>query len=875
MKPLDILSFKSLSTLGKLIAISVVALIVAACGGSSGGSSGGGTLTGGSGSSSGGSSSVDRINYAGPAPSSETVQQYRTEIWNNVALSSRCGGCHIDNGAGPIAFARTDDINLAYAAAISSNLIDTANPANSRLVTKVGEGHNCSWQTNVSSCVDDMTNWVAAFAGGPSDTSFLGALGLVEPTSLRDPGDSKQFPALADDGSATDFESTIYSLTSQYCVACHSENTALQQQPFIASQDVQVAYEAARSRINLEDGSVTSVGDALSRLIVRLRDEGHNCWGGSCATSANQMLTQIQAFSNALTPVAVDPSLVFSRAFSWNEGQSASSGPGRVETNLIAKWEFKDGITNPSTRTADDRSGVTPLMPLTIFGNTEWLSSGGIRINSGKLQANTSTSGKLYDRITASGEYTVEAWVVPLNVTQDGPARIVSYSGATDSRNFTLGQTQYDYDFLARSSETDGNGQPVLSTPSADEVLQATLQHVVATYSATEGRSIYVNGELVTAADPEGAGNFNSWDRNFALVVGNEVSNDNQWQGTVRFLAIYDGVMSEADIQTNFDIGVGETFYLLFSIANHISIPSSYIVMQVEQFDNYGYLFSEPFFVTFDANATIADVPIEGIRIGINGQEAAVGQAFANIDTTITQAAVTAGEGRQVLSTIGTVIGVDQGSDSDEFFLTFERLGSEENVFVEATPTAAPRIASTDEQSDIGIKTFDEINEALAALTGISKTNADVVVTFESVKQQLPVDESIDGFASAQQMAVTQLAVKYCDVLVDQEAALDASGNNTGGYFPGFDFGATPTAAFDTTGRDQIIAPLLDSLLANTVSSNDQPSFLVAEAELDDLITNLMGSCNADSCSQNNDRVGDIAIAACAAAFGSGMMTIQ
>ena len=72
----------------------------------------------------------------------------------------------------------------------------------------------------------------------------------------------------------------------------------------------------------------------------------------------------------------------------------------------------------------------------------------------------------------------------------------------TTQRNFTLQQTLYDYDFQLRTTETSLNGDPALSTPSADEVLQATLQHVVATYDPIEGRSIYVNGELVTQTDP-------------------------------------------------------------------------------------------------------------------------------------------------------------------------------------------------------------------------------------------------------------------------------------------------------------------------------------------------------------------------------------
>ncbi|MEO0442462.1 MAG: LamG domain-containing protein [Pseudomonadota bacterium] len=835
-------------------------IVVSACGGSSGG--GGNSSTPATSTTGTTTITTESINYTGPAPRANDVQNFRSSLWSQLAVPSRCGSCHDVGGSGSPAFMNTADINSAYDTSLG--LVNLSDPSSSRLVTIVLEGHNC-WLSSDAVCGNLISSWIQQWASAGATSSFLGALNLSDPV-LKTIGQSKQFPASADDGSAVDFESTVYSLTRQYCAACHSENSALQQQPFIGSDDPQVAYEAARTRINLEDADVT-VGNAVSRLIVRLRDEGHHCWNGSCANSAAAMHASIVNFSGALPLTTVDPELVTSRALTLNDGLAASTGGGRVESNVIAKWSFSSG----SGSTAFDESGVDPAIDLTIQGNVEWLASGGVRINSGKLRGSTVTSAKLYDRIRASGEYSIEAWVVPLNVTQDGPARIVTYSGATDRRNFTLGQTTYDYDFLARSSTTDANGLPALSTPMADEVLQATLQHVVATYSATEGRQIYVNGVLVTDdLDPQGPGHFDSWDRNFALALGDEVSNDNQWQGSIRLLAIHDRALAAEDVATNYDIGVGQKFYLLFSISDHISIPRSYIVMQVEQFDDHGYLFNEPFFVSLESGVTIADVPLQGMRIGVNGQQTAVGQAYASLDTTITQADVDAGEGRQILASVGTIIGVDQGPDVDEFFLTFELLGSESNVFVEGTPAAQTPSPSTEQQSDIGIKTFDEINEALSALTGIGLTNTDVATTFSEVKQQLPVAADIQGFASAQQMAVTQLAVKYCDVLIDQE-----SGGGATGYFSGFDFNAVPTSALDASGRSDLIDTLLDRLLANTVSTGDQPSFLDAEAELDSLITTLLGNCSADGCSQNGDRVADIAIATCAAAFGSGMMLIQ
>ena len=42
----------------------------------------------------------------------------------------------------------------------------------------------------------------------------------------------------------------------------------------------------------------------------------------------------------------------------------------------------------------------------------------------------------------------------------------------------------------------------------------------------------------------------------------------------------------------NFDVGVGEKFYLLFGIEDIINVPTAYILFEVAQFDSYGYLFN-------------------------------------------------------------------------------------------------------------------------------------------------------------------------------------------------------------------------------------------------------------------------------------------
>jgi len=750
--------------------------------------------------------------YQGPAVQTDDVQSFRVTLFDNLVGNDRCGSCHgVD--VEPF-FLERENVNEAYSVTLTDALVDLDNPTASRLVIRAAEGHNC-WEPVANVCAEIITNYIETWA---EESGSVSNIVVLTPPEIKDPGATKTFPATVEESL---FASTIYPITTTYCSECHSDTSDTQQQPFIASANIALAYESSRIAIDLQS-------PANSRLVVRLGSEFHNCWSSSCASDASQMEAAITTFSNEIEVTEVDPELVISKALVLTDGVIASSG-GRVENNLVALYEYT--------------SGISPALNLTLSDDVDWLSSWGIRINNGKAQASTSDSRKLYDTIASgaggTGAYSIEAWVVPSNVTQEGPARIASYSGGDDARNFTLGQTLYNYNFLNRSSLSDGNGQPFVSTPDAAEILQPTLQHVVAVYDPIEGRKLYVNSELVSESEPIPGGTLTNWDDSFAFVIGNEVSGNHLWQGVVRLLAIYNGAMSEEDIRANRDAGVGQKYFLLFNISDSAAIPDAYIAFEVQQFDDYSYLFNAPFFVVLSGDGTtIPTIPLEGMRIGINGKEATQGQAFSRLNTAISGAEYI--EGRQILSSIGTVIALENGPDLDEFFLTFDRLGTDSFVRTDSA-FFVTEDSSESRASVIGIKTFEEIDASL---------------------QQLPTSPAIDGFLSAHQMGITQLAVEYCSELTN------SNNNLRDEYFPAFNFSAPAATAF--SDRSLVIDPILQALLGqnidgNTLAENPPPG--VVEAELDNLITTLLNAGSADTRS--------IVTAVCAAATGSAMMLIQ
>ena len=802
------------------IATLLASLFLAACGG-------GATTTENPAAPTGGN--TGGTPYAGPVARDGDVLKFQQEFWSNARSSDRCGSCHNESVGQTPMFVRSDDVNMAYDEAVT--VVDMSQPSLSRIVEKVSTlptGHNC-WVADPGVCGSIMTtwieNWLGTAAGGGRQ------IVLTAPPD-RDPSDSKNFPA-----DTALFEQWLYDdILVPYCQRCHSSESATAQQPYFADPDVAGAFEAAKSKINLDTPE-------NSRFVIRVRDEFHNCWNGSdCVSSGNEMLAAVNGFAGAIEPTTVDPNLIYSKAVRLVDGTLASGG-NRYENDQIALWEFKTGLGS----TAFDTSGVDPAIDLNLTGDVTWYGGWGITIGAeasagaGKAQGSTVASSKLHDILVEAGEFSIEAWVIPANVTQE-MARIVSYSAGQNSRNFTLQQTLYNYDFLLRTNAADANGAPLttlngdpqLSTPDADEVLQATLQHVVATFSPVDGRKIYVNGELVTQTDPVPGGTLVPWQSNFALVLGNEASSDGLWEGTFRLAAIHRRALTEEQIAQNFDAGVGERFYLLFDISERIGAPvqTSYVLFEAQQFDSYAYLFDKPHFTTLDGSAP-QGISMQGMRVAMNGQEAPVGQSYANLSQALDLSDPSAlDELGQPLSVLGAVLPLEKGPDADEFFLTFDDLnGTTFNRPEDPMLTVANYIATAETMSpDIGVKTFDEIDATYAAITGIDRVTYQrggiflVDETFQELRQSLPAIESAEAFLSSHQVAIAQLAIQYCDAAVE-----DAT------LWPTFNFDAAPGVAFSAGNRDAFVEPLVERAVGHSSSSTpigSQPSYADVHSEL-------------------------------------------
>jgi hypothetical protein len=667
--------------------------------------------------------------------------------------------------------------------------------------------------------------------------------------------------------SVTAYSQTVYPIVRQYCATCHAG--AGPGSPSLAHPNIDTSFDAT---VNTQKVNFTQ--PSRSRLVRRLAADFHYCWS-DCLMNGLEMEAAIAAWAQLVAQTAPPPGgtpggtpggggppgggtvdLIASAPLGLSDGVE-DLGAERYREHLIAFWDFKEGSGN----VARDTSGVAPAMDLTLTG-VSWMSNYGIEIETGRASATRTTSRKLYDRIaneqTGTQQYSVEAWVIPANTTQEGPARIVTYSSGTGSRNFTLGQILYSYDVRNRSvlPAVDGNGRPSLLTYPADQDLQATLQHVVVTYDQYRGRRVHVNGIFTDDVDEQGPGRLWNWDPNHTFALGNEISNDRLWLGKLQLVAVYDLALTPAQIQQNFDAGVGKRLVMRFDVSAWAG-PGSFIEFMVSEFDEFSYLFCQPTFVSPNAGG----VRLSNLRIAVNGVVPVSGQAFQSVDALVT-------EPRQLLSRQCSIVQKDAGAADDVFSIEFETLAGFQDPVDPGPPPAPPVEIFGEPLPREGLRDFDRVNNTMASLTGVDPNSTAVRDTFAELEQQLPGTFDLRTFSSSQQVGIAKLALEYCDAMVESNALRTAFFGTT----PPFQFDAPVNTAFsDQSKRDLVIDRLVDRMLGANIAY--QPSRDEARPLLNDLITELTAACTTAPCDAVRTR--NVVKGLCAAVLSSAASTVH
>ncbi len=226
----------------------------------------------------------------------------------------------------------------------------------------------------------------------------------------------------------------------------------------------------------------------------------------------------------------------------------------RVTADLQTLYRFEEG----AGQTVRDVSNIGPALDLTIADEdaVQWETDSLLFTSPTIIQSIEPASG-LIDAVSQNNELTIEAWIAPASLTQDGPARIVTISRGANQRNITLGQGLWNdqpstlYDARLRTTATDENGRPSLS--STADSLNTELTHVVYTYDTNGIARLYIDGEEQTSA--EIGGDLSNWDSSYQLALGNELDGQRPWLGSFHLVACYSRALNSSEVQQNFRAG--------------------------------------------------------------------------------------------------------------------------------------------------------------------------------------------------------------------------------------------------------------------------------------------------------------------------------
>lgn len=172
----------------------------------------------------------------------------------------------------------------------------------------------------------------------------------------------------------------------------------------------------------------------------------------------------------------------------------------RREAGAIAAYLFEDA---GRSRFPELIAGE-PSLSLEVSGPTTRpaarnLAGGGLTIGPGVTIRSRGSAGFIAARIMATDAIAVECLAAPVDLDQQGPARIISISRDNSNRNLTLGQHRGELEFRFRTPRNGPNGGNVRFRTRSG-VLTPAWHHLVAT--CADGRAcVYVDG--VSARRPQ------------------------------------------------------------------------------------------------------------------------------------------------------------------------------------------------------------------------------------------------------------------------------------------------------------------------------------------------------------------------------------
>jgi hypothetical protein len=251
----------------------------------------------------------------------------------------------------------------------------------------------------------------------------------------------------------------------------------------------------------------------------------------------------------------------------------------------IAQWDFDGSYAASNGNFAYDLTpgGAVALVP-SPWGTAAEFHGGTYPITDAATYSNVNLDrlDTTITRTSASfnGGFSIMGWVKPYSISDP-----IGSVLALDSSSFSLNSLGFALvvDSTVELAVRDTSDHRAIATASGTPIAAGNWYHIAATWggSTSDSFALYINGEAV-ATDVEDLGGFGGLNGSISLPIrvggnlGDSLQNVASFNGAIDHLALFDGVLTPADVGAAYAGSVPESSTAIFGaagvLATHLTI---------------------------------------------------------------------------------------------------------------------------------------------------------------------------------------------------------------------------------------------------------------------------------------------------------------
>lgn len=214
------------------------------------------------------------------------------------------------------------------------------------------------------------------------------------------------------------FQRTLYTVTRARCVSCHGSS----QTPLHASSSVETAHNSLLDSFKVDFNNISN-----SRMVLKLKNDRHNCWG-DCTANANEIQMQIANWKTQREELA--PDVV--------DEEAAMKGKITRETPTVADIFNPDNQLDQGTVSVMAESGSlrAPMVKATENSTTYiWAPKG-----SGLKTLTSADAGLAYINFKMANSDFYKVWMLVSAADTNSDSVWIKVAGS-ENKEWNVGQT--------------------------------------------------------------------------------------------------------------------------------------------------------------------------------------------------------------------------------------------------------------------------------------------------------------------------------------------------------------------------------------------------------------------------------------------------